>query len=181
MCIEQYLIDHRIWIDALTAAGTVSASIIALVLAVKSWLSSKQEILSGLKIGEVDENGVAYLENTTRRELRFSVYINNDFIDHLKLHLNYHDLLKKSELSKINWNPWKEKMVLSPGERIAIHLKSLVVNDTYIALSAVKVVLSKRIRIWVFRYAGSKVKEHGELRDKTHPHKVWVLEHSSIV
>ncbi|MEW8199267.1 MAG: hypothetical protein AB2777_16655 [Candidatus Thiodiazotropha endolucinida] len=180
MCIEEYLVDHKIWIDVLTAIGTVSASIIALVLAVRSWLADKRELLSGLKISEIDENGVAYLENTTKRELQFSVYKNNDFVNHLEIHINYRDLLKKSELSNINWNLWKENMVLSPGELIAIHLKSLVVQNTYIALSAIKVVLSQRTRIWVFRFAGSKVKEHDEVREQTHPHKVWVLEHSSI-
>lgn len=49
MCIENYLCDHRIWLEVLTAIGTVSASIIALVLAVRSWLSAKRELLSGLR------------------------------------------------------------------------------------------------------------------------------------
>lgn len=63
-------------------------------------------------------------------------------------------------------------MVLSLGERIAIHVKSIVVQNTYIALSAIKVVLSRRTRIWIFRYAGSKVKDDPELSEATHPHKL---------
>ncbi|MBV2124655.1 MAG: hypothetical protein KUF75_05865 [Candidatus Thiodiazotropha sp. (ex Ctena orbiculata)] len=88
MCIEKYLIDHKIWIDFFTAFGTVTASTIALILAIRSWIFEKRGLLSGLKIGEVDENGVAYLENTTRRELRFSVYKNDDINNHLVLPTN---------------------------------------------------------------------------------------------
>lgn len=84
MCIEKFLNDHKIWIDFFTALGTVTASAIALILAIRSWMAEKRELLSGLKISEVDENGVAYLENTTRRELRFSVYKSDDIINHLE-------------------------------------------------------------------------------------------------
>lgn len=180
MFIEKFLTEHNIWLDAFTAFGTVGATVVAVILAIAAARLSKREILSGLAIVDVDPCGTAYLTNTTNTELRFSVYKNEDLIDCKMQNAAYRQLLRLSELKDCNWNPWQERMVLSPGERVALHLKDLVAEDTFVALAAVKVILLRRTRYWVFRYAGVKARESELTKDATHPHLKWVLEFSAI-
>lgn len=180
MCVEQFLMEHKIWLEVLTAFGTVGATIVALYLAIKSARSTKQEILSGLKITEPDDDGVAYLENTTRIELCFDGYKSDDLLDHSAQNSHYRNLCTLSALKQINWKGWKEGMVLAPGERTALHLKNLRKEETFVALSAIKVALRRKTRYWVFRYAGDKAKQSRQLSDETHPHLKWVLEFSGI-
>lgn len=182
MCVEKFLTEHRIWIDVFTAIGTVGATVVALTVAITAARLSKREILSGLAIGDIDLCGTSYLTNTTKTELRFSVYKQDGLIDCTKQYAEYRQLLTLSTLKDSNWNRWqKEEMVLSPGERVALHLKGLVAEETFVALTAVKVVLHRRrTRYWVFRYAGVKARDSEQLRDATHPHLKWVLEFSAI-
>ena len=178
--MEMFLTEHKIWLDAFTAVGTVGATVVAIVLAIKASRSAEREILSGLKITDPDAEGVAYLENTTRIELRVRVLRNDELLDHLTQNDAYHEVCKLSVLNASTWKTVKEEMVLSPGERTALHLKNLIVEDTFVALSAIKVTHSRRTRYWIFRYAGGKAKDSEKLREETHPHKKWVLEFSAI-
>lgn len=172
MYIENFLKEHHMWLDLFTAVGTVGATVTALFIAIRTELASRSEILSGLAIVDVDPNGNAYLTNTTKRALQFSVYKNENF--------PYCQGLKTSELRSAIWISWKDKMVLSPGERIVLHLKSLVAENTLVEYAGVKVVLKRRTRYWVFRYAGVKARDSAQLRDDTHPHLSWVLEFSMV-
>ena len=50
MFIENWLVQHRIWLDALTALGTVGATVTAVVIALKTSSDQRRETLSGLAI-----------------------------------------------------------------------------------------------------------------------------------
>lgn len=194
-------------VDGYTGLGTWFAALGTWLLAwigyfgVVTAIKAKQrEILSGLKIGRVNPSGVAWIKNTSKEWIQFSAWVNEmDHINHENgcnkewgfggiENFEEEDIKKlfgKTEASKSLYSKFK----IAPGAKVPIHLKNITIEETYVAFSAVKIVIEKesydwlwggvkddeeRTRIVVYRYVGGRIQNNPCLKHMMHPHKKWV-------
>jgi hypothetical protein len=122
------------WIDVLSSLATVTATVIALFLAWTAGRDQRRERDSGLAIVDVEPDATAFLANNTRVDLKFSLYRCEALIDPKTEVPSYRHLLSASSLNNKCWVPMKGGITLSPGERLPIHLTSLVVEETFVSL-----------------------------------------------
>ncbi|MCG7978260.1 MAG: hypothetical protein N0E58_09000 [Candidatus Thiodiazotropha endolucinida] len=185
---------------------TIWSIVAALVGAWWAWYAKLREILSGLKIGEVDEHGVAWITNTSKEWIEFSAWVKDEGLveeDKKKLDNKWREKAKD-----VKDNDFKDlelrykNFKLAPGAKVPIHLKGIEKEKTYVALSAVKIVIEeesfykplrpfpepdKRTRVVVYRYAGDMISGRKEQvstifkaiqphkgAEELHPHNKWV-------
>lgn len=180
MCnLEQILYDHKIWIELGTAIGTVTATSIALVVTCINWRRSRQEQRSAATLTDPREDGIVFLENHTNVDLKVSIERNDQLISdpqNKTSSSDYQQKLKLESIKKINgWKTQQNEIMLSPGQRIPIHLADLCVEKTYVALAGLKITTNGKTMYSVFRFAGQKAREDDDLSSDTHPHLSWVL------
>lgn len=187
-----------------TALGTWLLAWIGYFGVVTAIKAKQREILSGLKIGRVDPSGVAWIKNTSKEWIKFKVSLNRkeDFDhkeeDYAKAWVNYSngcdafvsDKIKRDIEEDESWNrchgdkPFK----LAPGAKVPIHLKNIKIEETYVALAAVKIEIDEKSldflgclvevkdkdlkRVVLYRYAGDMISGRKQLKGLRRYHVV---------
>lgn len=187
MCIEELLKDYTNTIAFLSAVGTVVAAIIAVLVVRQNSKELSRIRMSGFSVKNVDDNGVLYLQNNTDIDLKITTSINRDIIDETKKYEDIKNISSSNGWMSNKFEVIHNAVVLSKGEVLIIHLKSIVAEDTYIALVALKIIFSEKHkknfgkeRYYLFRYVGDRAIHNDEIYHNYHPHKKWVLVSSKI-
>ena len=183
MCIEGIFECYKSTIAFFGAVGTVVASAVAVWVVYQNSKELRRIRLSGLSVKDIDDNGVLYLQNNTEIDLRITTSINRDIINEKEKNAKFKGILSSDIWMSNKFEKFHNEIVLSKGEVLVIHLKDIEVEQTYIALVALKIQFSEKhkkefgkAKYYLFRYAGDLAKNDTELRAKSHPHKKWILE-----
>ena len=187
MCIELFFETYKNTISFAGAVGTVVAAFVAVWVVFQNSKDLRRIRLAGLSVTEIDDNGVLYLQNSTDIDLKINTSICRSVLDEHERKENFHEVVSSSSWLKSDFEIIHKEMVLSKGERIAIHLKNIVVEEAYISLVALRVKFSedpkkafKKSKYYLFRFAGERARLDSAIAEISHPHNKWVLECSKI-
>ncbi|MCG8065037.1 MAG: hypothetical protein N0C89_12945 [Candidatus Thiodiazotropha endolucinida] len=202
--------DNRLFDpDNYIALGTLILAVVGYFGVVTAIKAKQREILSGLKITKVQGDAVAWIKNTSKEWIKFKVWVDpkEQFKfkfeekekekekekakakDYAKAWVNYSngcddfvcDKIKQAIEEEV-WKPWHrdKPFKLAPGAKVPIHLKDITIEETYVALAAVKIEIDgdslgflgrlvkveddERTRVVLYRYAGDKISRRKELK-----------------
>ncbi len=180
MCNDNIaFLSVRPWTEVFTAVGTVSATIVALGIAIKNANDLKREKFSGISIIDINKLAVATLENNAK----IDVYVliekclltdGQNKKDSLTYLTTSNEKLRK-EVKKIK--DWKtiSKYSLNSQEKVQFHFSDIVSENVYATFVALKIVIDdKKTRYYVLRFTGNKATE-SDVMLFAHPMKQWVI------
>lgn len=192
--------DNRLFDpDNYIALGTLILAVVGYFGVVTAIKAKQREILSGLKITKVQGDAVAWIKNTSKEWIKFKVWVDpkeqfkfeekEKAKDYAKAWVNYSNGRDDCVCGKIKqaieeevWKPWHrdKPFKLAPGAKVPIHLKDITIEETYVALAAVKIEIDgdslgflgrlvkveddERTRVVLYRYAGDMISGRKQLK-----------------
>lgn len=173
-----------IWTEVIRAIPTLSAVIIALVVALKNYIDIKEEKMSGVGIENIDQNANVKLVNQSKidRNIKVEKWIvvpHTSTKNKVEQFLNLTSETRREQI--VNFPHWKsiDQYDLASKESILFHLYDVgEIEKVYITYVAIKLIINnKKTKYYLFRLAGGQA---SQLSQRVQNERIWIIEQSFV-